>query len=475
MHRLRRGILLQGLIALDMTILAAALALGLFLTAIKARPTASVEFLSARVRVGEVLAILAFLAACRGLFARCGLYQSRRLGPRSCLYRQIAVAVSIATLLLAGIGALVPIRTFAGTFLLWFWGAALATLAGSRALFYRFLEACRNRGRNLRYILIAGAGPRGRRFAADLESRPELGYVVLGFLDDAELPSGCKARLMGRLGDLGRILRTQEVDEVAVALPIKSFYAEASRIISVCEQHGVIVRLPGDVFEARLARVESEQFEGLSIVTLFTGRGSAFSFWLKRVLDLTLAGTALLLLLPFLGLIALAIKLDSPGSVLFRQVRLGYHGRRFRVLKFRTMVADAEERQGEVEHLNEVDGAAFKMRNDPRVTRIGRWLRRASLDELPQLINVLRGEMSLVGPRPLPLRDVEQLQADWPRRRFSVPPGLTGPWQAAGRHRIRFDDWMRMDLDYIDNWSLFLDFKILLRTVPAVWTGAGAS
>jgi exopolysaccharide biosynthesis polyprenyl glycosylphosphotransferase len=247
------------------------------------------------------------------------------------------------------------------------------------------------------------------------------------------------------------------------------------RIVSLCEQHGVVVRVPGDLFAVRLARVESEQFEDLSVLTLFTGCGSAPASLVKRAADVALSAAALALAAPLMALIALAIKMDSRGPVLFRQTRMGCNGRRFRMLKFRTMTADAEARQPELEHLNEVCGAAFKLRNDPRVTRLGRWLRRSSLDELPQLINVLAGEMSLVGPRPLPLRDVDRLNQDWQRRRFSVRPGLTCLWQAGGRHRLEFEEWMRLDLDYIDNWSLLLDLKILFRTLPALWTGAGAS
>lgn len=195
---------------------------------------------------------------------------------------------------------------------------------------------------------------------------------------------------------------------------------------------------------------------------------------IKRLVDVAIAAPALIALLPLLVLIAMAVRLDSPGPALFLQIRVGQNGRRFRMWKFRTMFDGAENRQAEIEERNEVRGAAFKIRDDPRVTRLGRWLRRTSLDELPQFVNVLLGEMSLVGPRPLPLRDAGRLPEDW-QRRFAVRPGLTCLWQAGGRHRIGFDDWMRLDLDYIDNWSLLLDFKILLRTVPAVWTGAGAS
>jgi lipopolysaccharide/colanic/teichoic acid biosynthesis glycosyltransferase len=195
---------------------------------------------------------------------------------------------------------------------------------------------------------------------------------------------------------------------------------------------------------------------------------------IKRVLDVITAAAGLAALAPVLVMIGAAVKLDSPGPAIFTQIRVGRHGRRFRILKFRTMIAGAEQRLATLETCNEVRGAAFKLQNDPRVTRLGRWLRRSSIDELPQLLNVLKGDMSLVGPRPLPLRDVARMSEEWQRRRFSVRPGLTCLWQSGGRHLLDFDQWMRLDLEYIDNWSLLLDLRILVRTVPAVVSGAGA-
>jgi exopolysaccharide biosynthesis polyprenyl glycosylphosphotransferase len=181
------------------------------------------------------------------------------------------------------------------------------------------------------------------------------------------------------------------------------------------------------------------------------------------------------LTLPLMGLIALAIRLTSPGPVLFRQQRSGLHGRPFNMLKFRTMVTNAEQLKQELEALNEMSGPVFKLSNDPRVTRVGRFLRRWSLDELPQLFNVLRGEMSLVGPRPLPVAEVERFDDPADRRRLSVKPGLTCLWQVGGRNEVRcFKDWVRLDLEYIDHWSLWLDLKILARTIPAVLRGTGA-
>lgn len=466
---------MQGLMAFDALVVALCLGAGVFVSATEVRHLAFDDFLSVRISLGNVLLTLLFLGASHYTFLHCGMYRSRRLSRKGDLYRQILQAVSICVLLLGALAVVFRIEAFDRSFLLAFWISAVITLTASRSLLYGWLEVVRARGRNLRRVLIVGAGARGRRFVEALENRAELGYSVLGFLDEGTFAARAGSRLLGTFDDLPRLLRSQQVDEVAVALPIKTFYSEVSRIVALCERQGVVVRLPGDLFDAHLARMESEQFEDLTVLTLFTLHGSAPRFAVKRLADIIASAAGLAVSAPLLGLIALAVRLASPGPALFSQLRIGQNGRRFRMWKFRTMTVDAEARLPELEPLNEVRGAAFKIRNDPRVTRLGRWLRRTSLDELPQLINVLKGDMSLVGPRPMPLRDADRLSEDWQRRRFSVRPGLTCLWQAGGRHSIPFDDWMRLDLDYIDNWSLLLDLKILLRTVPAVWSGAGAS
>ncbi|PWB82109.1 MAG: sugar transferase, partial [Candidatus Methylomirabilota bacterium] len=196
---------------------------------------------------------------------------------------------------------------------------------------------------------------------------------------------------------------------------------------------------------------------------------------IKRVIDFFGSAAAMIVFAPLFAAIALAIKLDSRGPVFFAQERIGLGRRKFRMLKFRTMEVDAEQRQAEIEALNEVDGAAFKIKDDPRMTRVGRILRKFSLDELPQMWNVFVGDMSLVGPRPLPIRDVQRFDSAWQNRRFSVRPGLTCLWQINGRHEIDFDHWMELDLQYIDSWSLSLDFDIMFKTIPAVLRGTGAS
>jgi exopolysaccharide biosynthesis polyprenyl glycosylphosphotransferase len=232
-----------------------------------------------------------------------------------------------------------------------------------------------------------------------------------------------------------------------------------------------------DFFDLRIAQGRIEAIEGEPVLTLFTGSMRRRMILVKEVSDRVFAGVLLLLLLPLFACTALVIKLSSPGPVFFRQKRIGQNKRVFRIWKFRTMAPDAEIRLKDLEHLNEMghDTGAFKIKNDPRVTPIGKFLRKYSIDELPQLLNVLNGEMSIVGPRPLTERDYNAFKLHKQIRRFSVKPGLTCLWQVSGRNDITFNQWMDLDMQYIDKWSIALDMRILLRTIPAVFTGKGAS
>jgi exopolysaccharide biosynthesis polyprenyl glycosylphosphotransferase len=230
-----------------------------------------------------------------------------------------------------------------------------------------------------------------------------------------------------------------------------------------------------DLFPQKLARAQSVDFDGVPIVTLGSVPPFSWRTEAKRLIDLTVGTILLMASAPLLVLAAIAIKLDSRGPIFFVQERVGFSKRRFRMIKFRTMTLDAEERMKEIEHLNEKSGPIFKIRNDPRITRVGRWLRKTSIDELPQLVNVLLGHMSVVGPRPLSLRDATRMEEAWQKRRFSVKPGLTCLWQVSGRSNLSFEQWMQLDLEYIDHWSLGLDASILLRTIPAIVLARGAS
>jgi len=276
----------------------------------------------------------------------------------------------------------------------------------------------------------------------------------------------------GTLEELEPLLMHHAIDEVCIALPIKSHYPDVQETIRVCERVGVRAKYQADLFDSEVAWPCYDDPSSPTVTMHVVP--SDYRLVVKRILDAVGAVVALILLGPLMLAIAAAIRLTSPGPAIFAQERYGLNRRQFRMFKFRTMRNDAEQLQAELETRNEADGPVFKIANDPRITAIGRFLRRTSLDELPQLVNVLRGEMSLVGPRPLPLRDVSRFTNAADMRRFSVRPGLTCLWQISGRSSLGFSEWIRLDLAYIDRWSLPLDLLILLRTLPAVIRGTGA-
>ena len=270
------------------------------------------------------------------------------------------------------------------------------------------------------------------------------------------------------------VVANHAVDEVLVALPIDRHGPLVHSIVLRCEEQGITVRLQTEISKLRTARSYLDDLEGLPVLTIQSGPQEGWQLLLKRWIDIIVSGILLIILSPLFLLVALLIKRDSPGPVFFAQNRVGLNKRRFKILKFRTMREGSEQQQDTLEHLNEAEGPVFKIKNDPRITPLGLFLRRFSIDELPQLINVLKGDMSLVGPRPLPERDVNRINKQWHKRRFSIKPGITCLWQVNGRSTIGFNEWVRMDLDYIDKWSLGLDFKILIMTIPAVFRGPGA-
>jgi len=298
--------------------------------------------------------------------------------------------------------------------------------------------------------------------------------IVLGFVDpDDSHAKYLPCDYLGSLDKLETILIRNPVDMVYLALPLKSHYHTAQEAIRICERIGVDYSVQPEVFETRLIRPDWLQLRGArGFVHHVTHED--YRILLKRSLDVAAAGLLLFILAPLMFIIAVAIKATSPGPILFTQERYGRNRRRFRIYKFRSMVANAEDMLRSVEGLNEAAGPIFKIKCDPRITPIGRILRRSSLDELPQLFNVLKGDMALVGPRPMSLRDVHRFSQASLMRRFSVVPGITGLWQVSGRSNTDFETWMRLDLQYIDQWSLGLDLRILLRTVPTVLAGTGA-
>jgi len=276
------------------------------------------------------------------------------------------------------------------------------------------------------------------------------------------------------MSELQSMLATEPVDEVFISLPMDKYGHVIEAVVQLCQEQGIVVRVQPDLSLRTFVKPYIGEFNGVPFVTVRSVPPDGWPLFIKRLIDVV-GGAALLVgLAPLLALAALLIKIDSPGPILFRQERIGLNKRRFQLLKFRTMLVGADQQQHGMEQLNEANGPVFKIKDDPRITRLGKFLRRYSIDELPQLFNVLNGDMSLVGPRPLPVRDVERINVQWHKRRFSVRPGITCLWQVNGRSDVSFDHWVQMDLEYIDKWCLGLDIKILIKTVPVVLRGSGA-
>jgi exopolysaccharide biosynthesis polyprenyl glycosylphosphotransferase len=334
----------------------------------------------------------------------------------------------------------------------------------------------RSHGLNYRTMLLVGTGPSAQAVARSIHEHAWWGFRLLGCV---EVNGGSGRRVVGGLPVLGhvedvpRILQELIIDDVVFAVGHRELQDLEGLSLALHEQ-GIRTFFALDFFPHAQARPELTEIDGIPMLTYANGPSNPLLLAGKRALDVALSSLILLLALPIIAAVTLAIRLTSHGKVLFRQTRCGLNGRRFTLYKFRTMTEDAEERLAELRHLNEMDGPVFKVRDDPRVTPVGRILRKFSLDELPQLWNVLRGDMSLVGPRP-PIPEEVASYERWQRRRLSMKPGLTCLWQVNGRNQLDFASWMELDLQYIDSWSLGLDLKILLKTIPVVLSGRGAS
>lgn len=373
--------------------------------------------------------------------------------------------------------ALFALLTFAGLFvfklpdvsrlfLLALVPALAITALSIRAWTQVMLTGLRRRGRNSRFVVIVGSGPTALRFARELAEHSALGLKIVGYVNgEANKPSMAWPYL-GPVENLADVLHKHVVDEIAVCLDLAEWEV-VNEIVELAKAEGKVARIPLATTIAGGPGTHIEDLGGLPVLSVTQGPDRELALAAKRALDVLVAGTVLIATLPLMALVALALFMDDGKPVLFSQQRVGLHGRRFRLLKFRTMVSGAEEKLHEVKGLNEITGPAFKITDDPRTTRVGRMLRRVSLDELPQLWNVIRGDMSLVGPRP-PLPSEVKDYTPWHRRRLSMKPGITGLWQVDGHRETHFDLWVQRDLEYIDRWSLWLDAKIALRTIPRI-------
>lgn len=358
----------------------------------------------------------------------------------------------------------------------------------SRLLVRAGLRSSRRGGNDYRVWLLVGHNERAFQLAEDVLANGHFGIRIDSIVDLPDkalgraqqtlrkrppaLPSSIKTITIEDVEAFPEILSSRVIDEVVVTLPIRSYYDEVQRILDICCAAGISVRLIPKTFARGGYRTEVSYVGDIPLVTHFTGPSNYSYLLIKRVIDLVGATIGLALTLPLLPIIALAIKLTSAGPVFFFQTRVGLHGRHFRMVKFRSMFRDAPARQRELKSLNQTDGLAFKIKHDPRITPVGRVLRKFHLDEVPQLWNVLMGDMSLVGPRPLPPNEAMGNEW-WQRRRLSMPPGLTCFWQVCGDHEMPFRQWVQMDLSYIDRWSIWLDLKIIASTVPAMVRGKG--
>lgn len=330
-----------------------------------------------------------------------------------------------------------------------------------------------SRAGNRQRVLIVGTGDVARLLCEKLATSPGLGLDVVGFLDADSRSDDLPRPLLGDARDIARAVDEHEIDRVLIAFSLAG-HEEILGLVRAIRRPDVQISIVPRYFEIFTSRATFDDVQGIPIVTLPPMRLGQSSRVLKRAFDVTASGFALLLLAPLLAAVALVVRLESPGPALYRQPRRGRNGGTFRIFKFRTMYAGAESRRDDVLHMNEVDGPLFKIKHgDPRVTRAGRFLRRASIDELPQLLNVLRGEMSLVGPRPFVLQEADQITG-WASRRLDMTPGITGLWQVLGRNDVPYEEMVKLDYLYVTNWSLWWDIKILLKTLPAVFGRRGA-
>jgi exopolysaccharide biosynthesis polyprenyl glycosylphosphotransferase len=475
----RRRLPVRLLQLLDMTVMALAFALSTFFVVKEEQRASLVQFLSMKTRVSNFGILVLTLFIFHLVFRIFGLYRSRRLSRRRAELLDILSATTLCVACFIALGWFFSIRMMTIPFLAMFWLLGSIILCVARMTIRFAATRVRVHGRNLRHMLILGTNPRAVEFAHRISMRLEHGYRFLGFVDDdwPGLPdlAGTGFKVVCDYSGLAEYLRRNVVDEVSFYLPFGSFYRHYSEAANLCEQHGITMRFNSDIFGSKNTRWRAEEFDGDHYVATYTLHNELWPYIIKRFLDITVAAFALVLFAPVLLIAAIGIKVTSPGPVFFLQERIGINKRRFKIYKFRTMVPNAEKLMSALEKDNEAGGPVFKMKNDPRVTRFGKALRKSSIDELPQLFNVLKGDMSLVGPRPLPIRDYEGFNEDWQRRRFSVKPGITCLWQVNGRSGISFDQWMLLDLQYMDEWSLWLDLKILAKTVPAVIKGEGAA
>ncbi len=409
------------------------------------------------------------------LYKRYGLYDSvgfkQQKKAASIIGRSIAVGLATIIVFLF----VAKIQTVSRPLLVAFAGISFCLVNLKEVVISEYFRRARRLERDFRNVLIGGVGEVARETIELIEQNPRWGYKICGvvvpesFADKMEVFGH---KVLGTYAEISQILTANQYDQVVFAVGRRHLHEVQDAIYS-CELQGIDAWLIADFFKAAIAKARLDEFCNLPALVFSTTPQFSWSLMLKAVFDRAAAGILLIVTSPLFVIVPLVTKLTSRGPAFFKQRRAGLRGRQFNMYKFRSMRSDAEQRRAELEIFNELEGAAFKMTNDPRITPFGRLIRRTSIDELPQLVNVIKGDMSLVGPRPLCLYDVDKFK-EWQRRRQTMKPGITCLWQIRGRSEIDFETWMKLDLQYIDNWSLALDLKVLLKTIPLVLLCRGA-
>lgn len=410
-----------------------------------------------------------------GLLYLNGMYRSLRTRK---LYEVIWIILKSAFLVILIFGTIVflfELEFVSRVFFALFFVSSISFIMLEKIAIFSFMHYARKRGYNYKTLLIVGTGNRAASYIKKIKNHPEWGFRILGAIDD-EPERGIKGvngvQVVGSLDDLSDILHMYAVDEVVFVVP-RSRLSHMENAIYSCEVEGIKATIAVDLFDVRIARSRTTELDGIPLVTFETTVAEEWQLFIKRGIDIVLSGLGIILFSPVLFITSILIKLTSPGPVLFKQERLGLNGRRFMLYKFRTMYEGAQKKLANVDVYRDMDNPQFKNKKIQFITPLGRIVRKFSIDELPQLFNVFVGHMSLIGPRPSVPEEVIQYEA-WQRRRLSMRPGITCLWQISGRNKLGFDEWMKLDLEYLDNWSLRLDFKILVKTIPVVLFGTGA-
>lgn len=419
--------------------------------------------------------VLFLMFASNYFMGKFGFYSARRFSSSWGVIKVLFMAMSLSFISLSAGVVLIGVDHFSRVYILAHFLAALVALTITRIILYRYLDDRARTAFNSRQILLVGTKDRVGIVADAMDEQQSWGHQVVGYLnvDGEGNPGGSRISVLGTIDDFDNVLPERQIDEVIFALP-RGSPLDLDKYLRKCKEMGVAVRIVPALFDLAHPSLRVETIQGIPTLTYYACFASTSGLMYKRILDLVAGLFGLVLFLLLYPIVALAIKLDSPGPVLFKQRRLGMHGRLFNLYKFRSMVADAESRKSELLPRSEMNGPIFKMEGDPRITRVGRFLRKTSLDEFPQFINVLKGEMSLVGTRPPTPGEVEQYE-DWHRRRISIKPGITGLWQISGRNKITdFADVVNLDLEYIDGWRFWKDLAILWKTIWVVLARKGA-